>query len=100
MNRTLKVILLLLVLVHLSIVILNILAVFFLAICSPWYISIPLISLLALRACNDWKCPLTVIENVLRDKLNMPRINGFIDHYILKRLGSKVRDTIFCFMDR
>lgn len=78
--------LILIVVIHLIIVFINIVAIPFLLIYTPWYISIPLISFLIRLATVERICPLTNIENWIRRKLGMKEIKTFIGHYIIKHI--------------
>lgn len=79
-----KFLLYLIVFFHLNVVFFNVLAVLYLVIYEKWYIALPIISFISEMFVNNWKCPLTVIENKIRTKLGIPTIKGFVGHYILK----------------
>lgn len=56
---------------------------------SPW-VAFPCCSLVIfLTFQREVQCPLTRLENYLRDKLGMPPIKTFIGHYILKPLRER-----------
>lgn len=82
--------LIVLVVFHFYIVIANIIAFFILPFIQPWYISVPLCSLILLLCFSSViDCPLTKFENYLRRKLKLREIKGFLGHYViwpLKRL--------------
>ena len=61
----------------------NIASVVWLLVYAPWYVCFPAITFIVDLAVNNWKCPLTILENKLRKKLGMNLIGGFIGYYIL-----------------
>lgn len=74
-----------LVLFHSFIVWGNILSFFIVPFAEPWYVSIPVTSvILILTFSKVIDCPLTKLENRLRKDLGMKRIGGFFGHYFLK----------------
>jgi hypothetical protein len=81
-----KILLILVVIFHIFVVIFNLLAIPYLCIYEPWYVSLPLISFLLRLALVERECPLTYLENMIRSKLGMKRIGTFIGHYIIKYL--------------
>ncbi len=75
---------------HLLIVLLNVIAIPVLLCVQPWYVSIPLVTLLTGIASNDaYTCVLTKIENQLRAACGMPLIKTFIDDLVSKKKGRK-----------
>jgi len=80
MEKGLKVI----IFFHFAIIIGNLLAIGFLAVNEPWWVSIPLITFLLNLVTNSWNCPLTILENKIRKKLGLPQIRSFIKHYVIK----------------
>lgn len=81
-----------LVIVHFIIVIMNVLAVFVLPFKTPWYIACPLMSFIIWMSFSRVAdCPLTKLENVLRSKLGMRKIGGFIGHYIVRSIKCRSR---------
>jgi len=63
----------------------NILAFFIVPFMEPFYVSVPIMSLvLVLTFSKVIDCPLTAAENHLRRKLGMKRIGGFAGHYFMK----------------
>lgn len=79
-----KLLLWLVVATHLIVLTGNLAAVFWLLAYAPWYICFPAISFLSNLVVNRWDCPLTMAENAVRRKLNLPLISGFIGHYFVK----------------
>lgn len=76
------------VVVHFLTVVGNLSSIVYLLIYSPWYVCFPTITFIVDLSVNNWKCPLTMLENSIRIKLGMPVIRGFIGYYILGK-----RDT-------
>lgn len=76
--------LVILVVLHLLLVLINLIAMPCLLLYQPWYVSVPLVSFLIRLATVERECPLTIVENWLRNKLGMKVINTFIGHYIMK----------------
>ena len=72
-----------LVMFHFIIIAGNILAVFILPFLTPWYVAIPLISLIINLNFTPAKCPLTMAEDKLRRSMEIPEIKLFIRHYII-----------------
>ena len=52
---------------------------------GPWYISFPIVSWLINLPRAMIKCPLTELENYFRKQLGLPKIKGFLSHYIKKK---------------
>ncbi len=74
-------------LIHAMIVVLYLLSIPCLAVLCPWYISIPLIGVMASNAAPDSNtCVLTMVENQYRDVLGLPRIESFIGSVIKSKL--------------
>jgi hypothetical protein len=73
---------------HAFVVVMNVLSIFWLLYLAPWYVCFPVISFVLNLSVNRWNCPLTMLENFLRQKLNLPVIHGFIGHYFL---GGKIK---------
>lgn len=73
------------VVTHFVAVVGNLASIIYLLIYSPWYVCFPAITFIIDLAVNNWKCPLTMLENSIRIKLGMPVIHGFIGHYFLPK---------------
>jgi hypothetical protein len=73
------------VIIHFIAVVGNLASIIYLLIYSPWYVCFPAITFVVDLAVNNWKCPLTMLENSIRIKLGMPVIRGFIGHYFLPK---------------
>jgi Protein of Unknown function (DUF2784) len=60
------------------------LAMPFLIVHEPWYVSLPIVSwLINIGSLRGLKCPLTTLENYLRRQLGMVEIRGFVSAHIL-----------------
>lgn len=68
---------------HFFIIIGNIAAVFALPFLMPWYVSIPLISLIINLNFTPTKCPLTSLEDRIRRSMGLPEIKLFIRYYVI-----------------
>ena len=71
------------VFIHAFIMCLNITAFFALPLEQPWYVWVPLCTMIARIVWGSGTCPLTVIENKIRERLGMKPIKGFVRHYFL-----------------
>ncbi len=60
---------------------------------TPWYIALPVISLLVNFMFSSVPCPLTRLESVLRRNMGMPEIDYFIQHYFYKPSWRRTRLT-------
>lgn len=70
---------------HMMVIIGNFAAFFLAPILSPWYEALPICSFILLITCSrELKCPLTRLENYIRQELGMKRIGGFIGHYFIR----------------
>ena len=79
-----------LVLFHSYIVGANVLAFFVVPFLEPWYVAVPIMSLILLLVFSKvLDCPLTNLENLLRKRLGMKRIGGFVGHYFLKPIRKR-----------
>ena len=74
-----------LVLAHLSIMVLNIASFFIVPFIYPWYIFIPICTVIARAVFVPRSCPLTSLENVIRRRLGLTEIKGFAKHYLYGR---------------
>jgi F0F1-type ATP synthase membrane subunit a len=82
----------LVVLLHLFIVFGNLAAFFIVPFKADWFIAIPTESIIVYLTFNRNPCPLTVLENHLREKLGKRQIRGFIGHYIIWPIKRLFRD--------
>lgn len=69
--------------IHLSVIFGNLLAMTVLPFITPWYIYLPLVSLLVNLLFAPVPCPLTRMENKIRRKLGMKEIRYFVGHYVI-----------------
>ncbi len=84
-KKALKIALAALVVFHGYIVVANVLAFFVLPFLTDWYIAVPCMSsILFLMFARGVSCPLTDLENFLRQRLGLKRIGGFVGHYFIK----------------
>ena len=79
---------------HLSVVVVNCISFFVLPfLYSPW-IWVPLNSfILTVTFAPPGACPLTRLENKLRQRLDLPRIGGFLGHYIVKPIKMRLNNS-------
>ena len=90
MTLTKKMLLCVLVMFHGFIVGGNLIAFFVVPFLEPFYVSIPIMSLVLLLTFSKvLDCPLTRLENHLRRSLGMKRIGGFFGHYLLKPIRKR-----------
>mgnify|MGYP003352601876 CR=1 FL=1 len=74
--------LLCLIIFHVYVVIGNLLAFFIVPFLCPWYVALPICSLIVtLSFGRGSDCPLTRLENKIRKNIGLRRIKGFIKHY-------------------
>ncbi len=69
---------------HMLVVTINMIAFFVLPFTYPVYVWMPLNSFILITIFSRSLCPLTRLENYLRQKVGKPTIGGFIGHYIIK----------------
>jgi len=62
-------------------------AFFILPIRKEWYEALPLMAFIWFFSTTKVPCKLTDLENLLRTKLGMKRIGGFVGHYFIKPVG-------------
>jgi len=74
--------LLCLIIFHVYVVIGNLLAFFIVPFLCPWYVALPICSLIVtLSFGRGSDCPLTRLENKIRKNIGLRQIKGFIKHY-------------------
>ena len=73
-----------LVVFHIMLVIMVIISFFVLPFLSPWYIAIPCMTFIWFFSTTRVDCQLTNLENVIRKRLGLKRIGGFVGFYFLK----------------
>lgn len=70
--------------IHAAIIIANFAAMFIIAWAAPWYVALPVITLIINLMFSPITCPLTKLESKIRRSLGMPEIKFFIAHYFFK----------------
>jgi hypothetical protein len=85
MKNLLKLTLGAVVLCHAVIISINIAACFVAPFLCPWYIWLPICTIVSRVVTGGGVCPLTDIENKIRAKLGMKKIDGFVAHYFFKK---------------
>ncbi len=73
-----------LVILHIILVLMVVFSFFVLPFLSPWYIAVPCMTFIWFFSTTQVDCQLTNLENVMRKRLGMKRIGGFVGHYFLK----------------
>jgi hypothetical protein len=79
--------------VHYLVVLANVISFFAAPLVLPWYIAISIMSGIVSLLTNRNPCPLTTLENKIRERLGMPRIKGFIKHYVLN-IKSTIKELL------
>jgi len=73
------------IVVHSLVLLSMLVAVPMLILYEPWYVSLPLLVWMLNLLTMPFRCPLTSVENYFRTKIGLPKINGFISKYVLRR---------------
>jgi hypothetical protein len=68
---------------HACVLIFNLLAIFLLPFLTPWYVSLPIITVLVNLMFSPVSCPLTRLESRIRRSLSLPEIRHFIKYYVV-----------------
>lgn len=76
---------------HLIIIIGNLTSILLLPVFMPWYVALPLMSLLVNLLFAPVPCPLTKLENKIRKELGMREIRHFVGHYLVWPIKRKLR---------
>lgn len=89
----LKVALVAVVIFHWLVIFGNVSAFFVLPFYSPWYIALPIMSYIGLLTFSRvLDCPITKLENIIRKRMGLPEITGFLKQYLFKPLKrAKIR---------
>jgi len=78
---------------HFAVIFGNFAALFLLPFVAPWYIALPLMSLIVNLMFSPLSCPLTRLESRIRKSLGMDEIRHFVKHYFIdpvrKYVGGK-----------
>lgn len=70
---------------HMTLVVCMPISFLMLCIYSPWYVALPICTFIVrLLLERNVSCPITTIENYLREKLSLNKIGGFVGHYFKK----------------
>jgi len=69
---------------HFAVILGNVAALFVLPFVVPWYISLPLMSLIVNLMFSPLSCPLTKLESRIRKSLGMDEIRHFVKHYFIE----------------
>ena len=69
---------------HFAVILGNVAALFVLPFVVPWYISLPLMSLIVNLMFSPASCPLTRLESRIRKSLGMDEIRHFVKHYFIE----------------
>ena len=80
---------------HFFVIFVNITAFFLLPFIYPLWVWMPLNSFILTVTFTREVCPLTRLENYLRTSLGIPRIGGFIGHYLVKPLKKIIKTYWF-----
>ncbi len=83
-DRLKKISLYSLVTFHYFVITVNIVAFFILPFLYPLLVWMPLNSFILTVTFSREICPLTRLENYIRTSLGMPRIGGFLGHYVVR----------------
>jgi len=76
---------------HLIVIIGNLVSILLLPVFMPWYVALPLMSLLINLLFAPVPCPLTKLENKIRKELEMKEIKHFVGHYLVWPIKRKLR---------
>jgi hypothetical protein len=80
------------VLFHFVVLAFNLAAILILPFSVPWYVALPLISLLVNLILSPTPCPLTKLESRIRRSLELPDVRHFVGHYIVWPIKKKMRN--------
>jgi hypothetical protein len=79
-----------LVITHFVLVIAEIASFFALPFLADWYIAIPSMTFLFFFTTSRNDCQLTNLENLMRRRLGMKRIGGFVGHYCVRPIKALI----------
>ena len=82
----LKLALYFLIVFHTVIVVLNLAILFIIPFLEPWYVALPIETLIVNLMFSPISCPLTRLESRIRISLGMPEIKHFVGHYFVHPL--------------
>lgn len=78
-----RLVLIVIIVGHALVIVGNIVSIFVLPFCAPWYVALPIISLLINLMFGPTDCPLTRLENRVRRRVGMKEIKYFVGHYFI-----------------
>ncbi len=83
---------------HFFVVIINLISFFILPFLEPLYVAVPCMSaIVMLSTLKTYVCPLTALENSIRESLSLPIVHGWMGHYLVRPmrrfLGIKKRKS-------
>ena len=87
----LKLSLYLLVVFHTVIVFANLAILFIIPFKEPWYVALPIETLIVNLMFSPISCPLTRLESKIRVGLDMPEIKHFVGHYFIHPIRKHLR---------
>ncbi len=76
---------------HMLVIFGNLIAAISLPFLVPWYIALPIISLIINLIFSSVSCPLTRLENRIRRSLQKPEIKHFVGHYLIWPVKRRLR---------
>jgi len=76
---------------HASILVFNTIAMIILPFVAPWYVALPIITLLGNLMFSPNPCPLTRLESRMRKNLGLPRITHFLKHYLITPIRKQLK---------
>ncbi len=82
-TRTQKTMLFAVIASHMIILAIDLVAIFVLPFIAPWYIAVPIITLIVNLMFSPVSCPLTRLECRMRRSMNYPEVRFFIKYYLL-----------------
>ena len=92
-DRLKKLALNLLVIFHTFVIVVNIVAFFVLPFLYPLFIWMPVNSFILTVTFTREICPLTRLENYIRTSLGLPRIGGFLGHYMVRPVKKFIKNA-------
>ena len=91
--KYLKVFLVLLVFFHFIVIILNTASFFVCVFYLPWYLYVPVCTMIGRLIFGSGVCPLTSLENAIRKRLGKKEIDAFVKYYISDRIIKWLMET-------
>ena len=78
---------------HAFVIVVNIVAFFVLPFLYPLFIWMPVNSFILTVTFTREICPLTRLENYIRTSLDIPRIGGFLGHYMVRPVKKFIKNV-------